>query len=177
MTTKKEPKEPKKKPAAKKKTAAPKKAAKPAAKEHREVKESVEETPKTSGTYFFAVGRRKSGIASVRLYPSGSGAFTVNDKPLKTYLPLEELQDAAKFPLKAVGMDATADVVARASGGGIRGQADALRLGVARALLKINPDFRATLKPLGVMTRDPREKERKKYGLKKARKAPQWAKR
>jgi len=176
MTTKKETKEPKKKPTAKK-TAKPaaKKTVKPAAKVHHEEKETV--AAAASGAYFFAVGRRKSGIASVRLYPSGSGAFTVNDKPLKTYLPLEELQDTAKFPLKAVGMDATADVVAHARGGGIRGQADALRLGVARALLKINPDFRATLKPLGVMTRDPREKERKKYGLKKARKAPQWAKR
>ncbi len=166
---------PKKAPAAKpvsskieKKPAAQKKA--PAAK-----KEAA--APRSEGNYFSAVGRRKSGIASVRLFVTGKGRLTVNGKPMVEYLPVEELQTAVLSPLKAVGMDATADVEARAAGGGIRGQADAVKLGIARALLKVNPDFRATLKPLGVLTRDPREKERKKYGLKKARKAPQWAKR
>ena len=79
--------------------------------------------------------------------------------------------------IKAVGINETADVIAQAHGGGIRGQADAVKLGIARALLVHNPELRATLKPLGVLTRDPREKERKKYGLKKARKAPQYSKR
>lgn len=130
-----------------------------------------------TGTYTYAVGRRKSGIAQVRLYMSGKGTITVNHKPMKDYFPVEELQDAILVPLKAAGIDATADVVAEARGGGIRGQADAVKLGIARALLVHNPDLRATLKPLGVLTRDPREKERKKYGLKKARKSPQWAKR
>lgn len=171
MTTKKEPVA--KKPAAPKKVAASKKAAAPKAaapkKEHA--------APAPTGSYFSAVGRRKSGIANVWLYTSGSGKFTVNGKDIKEYLPVEQLHDDAILPLKAVGMDQTADVVVKAEGGGIRGQADAIKLGIARALLKINPDYRATLKPLGVLTRDPREKERKKYGLKKARKSPQWAKR
>lgn len=131
----------------------------------------------TTGAYVYALGRRKSGIAQVRVYLKGSGTVVVNGKPMKEYFPVEDLQDAIMAPLKAVGMNETADVVAHARGGGIRGQADAVKLGIARALLVHNPDFRATLKPLGVLTRDPREKERKKYGLKKARKSPQWAKR
>lgn len=130
-----------------------------------------------TGKYVYALGRRKRGVAAVRVYLSGKGTIIVNSKPMKEYFPVDELQDAVLTPLKAVGMDATADVVASAHGGGIRGQADAVKLGIARALLVHNPDFRATLKPLGVLTRDPREKERKKYGLKKARKSPQWAKR
>ena len=113
----------------------------------------------------------------VRVYLSGKGNIIVNSKPMKEYFPVEDLQDGVLAPLKAVGMDANTDVVVSAHGGGIRGQADAVKLGIARALLVHNPDFRATLKPLGVLTRDPREKERKKYGLKKARKSPQWAKR
>lgn len=169
MTTKKETA---KKPAAKhapSKTGA--KAAKAvSAKKH-------ETTHEASGKYVYALGRRKSGVAMVRVYLSGKGAVTVNSKPMKDYFPVEDLQDGVLAPLKAVGMDATTDVVASAHGGGIRGQADAVKLGIARALLVHNPDFRATLKPLGVLTRDPREKERKKYGLKKARKSPQWAKR
>ena len=130
-----------------------------------------------TGKYVYALGRRKSGVAMVRVYLSGKGVITVNSKPMKEFFPVEDLQDAILVPLKAVGMDATTDVVASTHGGGIRGQADAVKLGIARALLVHNPDFRATLKPLGVLTRDPREKERKKYGLKKARKSPQWAKR
>lgn len=130
-----------------------------------------------TGEYFYALGRRKSGTAQVRVYLKGSGKLVVNDKPMTEYFPVEDLQDAIMVPLKAAGISETADVVAQAKGGGIRGQADAVKLGIARALLVHNPDLRATLKPLGVLTRDPREKERKKYGLKKARKSPQWAKR
>lgn len=130
-----------------------------------------------SGEYLYALGRRKRGTAMVRLYLKGNGTIIVNNKPMKEYFPVDELQDAVMVPLRAVGMDATADVIAVAEGGGIRGQADAVKLGIARALLVHNPELRATLKPIGVLTRDPREKERKKYGLKKARKSPQWAKR
>ena len=130
-----------------------------------------------AGSYVYAIGRRKSAIAQVRLYPSGKGSVTVNDKPLKEYLPVDEMNEAVIGTLKTLGLDATADVVVKAHGGGIRGQSDAIKLGIARAAVKMNPDTRATLKPLGYMTRDPREKERKKYGLKKARKSPQWAKR
>ena len=130
-----------------------------------------------SGAYHYALGRRKSGTAQVRVYLQGSGKIIVNDKAMKDYFPVADLQDAIMVPLKAAGVSETADVIAHAKGGGIRGQADAVKLGIARALLVHNPDLRATLKPLGVLTRDPREKERKKYGLKKARKSPQWAKR
>ena len=162
----------------KKETAAKKPAAKKApahkAAAHAEKKAVAHEA---TGKYTYAVGRRKSGIAQVRLYMTGKGTITVNHKPMTEYFPVEDLQDAILVPLKAAGIDATADVVAEARGGGIRGQADAVKLGIARALLVHNPDLRATLKPLGVLTRDPREKERKKYGFKTARKSPQWAKR
>ncbi len=168
---------PRKKTAAK--AAAPKAhkaAAKPA---HKPLEEKKAEATHAAheGTYFYALGRRKSAIAQVRLYLKGTGVITVNKKPLKEYLPVEDMQDSVHLPLKTLGLDSTADVVVEAHGGGIRGQADAIKLGISRAALKVNPDWRATLKPLGVLTRDPREKERKKYGLKKARKSPQWAKR
>jgi small subunit ribosomal protein S9 len=149
----------------------------------KKAKAASEEKPKKAaihepkGEYLYALGRRKSGTAMVRLYLSGNGTIVVNNKPMKEYFPVEDLQDAIMVPLRAVGMNETADVIAVAHGGGIRGQADAVKLGIARALLVHNPELRATLKPLGVLTRDPREKERKKYGLKKARKSPQWAKR
>ena len=161
MTTKKETTA--KKPAAKKAKAAaePKKA--PA--------------HEATGAYHYALGRRKSGTAQVRVYLKGSGKIVVNGKPMTEFFPVEDLQDAIMVPLKAVGMNETADVVAVTKGGGIRGQADAVKLGISRALLVHNPDLRATLKPLGVLTRDPREKERKKYGLKRARKAAQYTKR
>ena len=162
----------------KKETAAKKPAVKKAPAHKPAAEKKVQDVAhETTGSYVYAVGRRKSGIAQVRVYMSGKGTITVNRKPMKQYFPVEDLQDAILVPLKAAGIDATADVVAEARGGGIRGQADAVKLGIARALLVHNPDLRATLKPLGVLTRDPREKERKKYGLKKARKSPQWAKR
>ncbi len=160
MTTKKETT---KKPAAKKAKAAEEKP-----------KKAVHEA---TGEYHYALGRRKSGTAQVRVYLKGSGKIVVNGKPMTEYFPVEDLQDAILVPMKAAGISETADVVVQAKGGGIRGQADAVKLGIARALLVHNPDLRATLKPLGVLTRDPREKERKKYGFKKARKSPQWAKR
>jgi small subunit ribosomal protein S9 len=150
---------------------------KPANKKAAKKSAAKEHAHDVTGTYFYAVGRRKSGIAQVRLYLTGTGKITVNRKPMTEFFPVEDLQDSILVPLRAAGIDATSDVVAETHGGGIRGQADAIKLGIARALLVHNPDLRATLKPLGVLTRDPREKERKKYGLKKARKAPQWAKR
>jgi small subunit ribosomal protein S9 len=152
---------------------------KPAAKKAKAAEEKPKKAPvhEATGEYLYALGRRKSGTAQVRLYLKGSGKIVVNGKTMAEYFPVEDLQDAILVPLKAVGMNETADVVAQASGGGIRGQADAVKLGIARALLVHNPDYRPSLKPTGVLTRDPREKERKKYGLKKARKSPQWAKR
>lgn len=146
-----------------------------AAKAKAEAKKAPAHEP--AGEYVYALGRRKTGTAQVRVHLKGSGKIVVNGKMMADFFPVADLQDAILVPLKAAGISETADVIAVTKGGGIRGQADAVKLGIARALLVHNPDLRATLKPLGVLTRDPREKERKKYGLKKARKSPQWAKR
>jgi len=135
-----------------------------------------EKKAKRGDGYVYAIGRRKRAIAQVKLWVDGKGEITVNGMEFKKYLPTFEMQAAVLDPLQAVGMD-KANVEAKVLGGGTRGQAGAIRLGIARALLIINPEFRASLKKQGMLTRDPREKERKKPGLKKARKAPQWAKR
>ncbi|MEK9151932.1 MAG: 30S ribosomal protein S9 [Patescibacteria group bacterium] len=129
------------------------------------------------GGFAYAVGRRKTAVAQTRLWTAGTGEITVNGKPYAEYFPLFELRDTLTAPLKAVGHDGKVTITLKVSGGGIRGQADAARLGISRALLVVNPDYRGTLKGLGFLTRDDRKVERKKYGLKKARKAPQWAKR
>ncbi|MEK7108475.1 MAG: 30S ribosomal protein S9 [Patescibacteria group bacterium] len=131
----------------------------------------------TTEIYHYGLGRRKCAIAQVRVTPKGKGAFTVNGKPMTDYFPTNAWQSRLMEALKAVGMNETADVSARVLGGGVRSQADAVSLGIARALTKMEPELRATLKPHGLLTRDARVKERKKFGLKKARKAPQWSKR
>jgi small subunit ribosomal protein S9 len=124
-----------------------------------------------------ATGRRKEAIARVRIVP-GSGAWTVNGKPLEEYLPNKLHQQIAKEAFAETGLDGRFDVVARVTGGGMTGQAGALRLGVARALNAVDEEAnRPTLKKAGLLTRDSRIKERKKAGLKKARKAPQYSKR
>ncbi|MFS0884096.1 30S ribosomal protein S9 [Aeromicrobium sp. 179-A 4D2 NHS] len=124
-----------------------------------------------------ATGRRKEAIARVRLVP-GTGTWTVNGKPLEEYLPNKLHQQIAKEALAATGLLESFDVIARVTGGGMTGQAGALRLGVARALNAIDLEAnRPTLKKAGLLTRDARIKERKKAGLKKARKAPQYSKR
>ena len=127
--------------------------------------------------YIYALGRRKTSIAQVRLTLNGKGGVTVNGKKHVEYFPTLEMRDAVLAPLKAVGQDDKVDLVVITYGGGLTSQALAVRLGVSRALLKVNETYRGTLKKLGFLRRDPREKERKKYGLKKARKGPQWAKR
>jgi small subunit ribosomal protein S9 len=127
--------------------------------------------------YVYAVGRRKNAIAKTRLWMDGKGEVTVNDRKLKEYFPTFEYQEQVMAPLRAVGFDESANVALTVSGGGLRGQAEASRLGISRALLVFNPTYRGSLKPLGYLTRDARKKERKKPGLKKARKASQWAKR
>ncbi|MBI5621476.1 30S ribosomal protein S9 [Candidatus Falkowbacteria bacterium] len=129
-----------------------------------------------SGVYTEAVGRRKNASARVRLYDNQKSLFVVNGKPATEYLKTDKLIAAALQPLKVVGRQ-TMSVSVRVSGGGTVGQAEAIRHGVARALLKVDKDLRSALKPLELLTRDSREKERKKPGLKKARRAPQWAKR
>src|SRR5829696_591589 len=123
-----------------------------------------------------ATGKRKSAIARVILKP-GEGSYTVNGRHLDEYFPRVRLQRMASQPLEAAGYDTRMDVVARIHGGGVSAQANALRHGIARALVEADPALRAELKRRGYLTRDPREKERKKAGLKKARKRPQFSKR
>lgn len=127
--------------------------------------------------YLYGLGRRKEAIAKVRVYRKGSGKITINERDYTHYFPRFELQETLRGPLVTVGQLDAVDVVATVYGGGERGQADAVQLGIARALLKQNETFRVGLKRQGFLRRDPRVKERKKYGLKKARRAPQWAKR
>jgi len=122
------------------------------------------------------VGRRKESVVRVRLLP-GTGNFTLNGKTLDAYFPNKVHQQIVKEPLVALEKTEQYDVVAKLHGGGTSGQAGALRLAVARALIEVEPDDRPALKRAGFLTRDPRVKERKKYGLKKARKAPQYSKR
>jgi small subunit ribosomal protein S9 len=121
-------------------------------------------------------GRRKEAIARVRIAP-GTGQWLINDRPLEVFFPNKVHQQLISEPLVTLGAEGQFDVIARVSGGGVTGQAGALRLGIARALTLVDPENRATLKRAGFLTRDARIKERKKYGLKKARKAPQYSKR
>jgi small subunit ribosomal protein S9 len=121
-------------------------------------------------------GRRKEAIARVRISP-GSGQWRINERPLEDFFPNKVHQQLISEPLVSLGADGQFDVSARVTGGGVTGQAGALRLGIARALTLVDPENRATLKRAGFLTRDARVKERKKYGLKKARKAPQYSKR
>jgi small subunit ribosomal protein S9 len=121
-------------------------------------------------------GRRKEAIARVRIVP-GTGQWTINGRSLENYFPNKVHQQLVNEPFVTLGAEAKFDVVARISGGGVTGQAGALRLGLTRALIVVDPENRPALKKAGFVTRDPRVKERKKYGLKKARKAPQYSKR
>jgi small subunit ribosomal protein S9 len=129
-----------------------------------------------SGARYRATGKRKTAVARVILKP-GNGAYTVNGKPLDTFFPRPSLGRNIRQPLEAVGYDARMDVIVRVHGGGVSSQAGALRHGISRALLEADPNLRGELKRRGFLTRDPRVKERKKAGLKKARKKPQFSKR
>ena len=121
-------------------------------------------------------GRRKEAVARVRIIP-GTGQFELNGRTLEEYFPSRSHRMIVSAPLRAVGKEKEFDVLALLDGGGVSGQAGALRHGIARALLELDPELRPTLKGEGMLTRDAREKERRKYGLKKARKAPQYSKR
>ena len=125
---------------------------------------------------YFATGKRKGSIAKVKL-TSGKGKITVNGRDVREYFPFETLVMDLEQPLVLTNTKELFDVEVTTYGGGFRGQAGAIRLGITRALLEINPDLRKILKPAGLVTRDPRSKERKKYGLRKARRAPQFSKR
>ena len=121
-------------------------------------------------------GRRKGAVARVRLRP-GTGVITINKRPLENYFPNDTHRMILTEPLRLTATDETYDVDVTMHGGGVSGQAGALRLGIARSLIELDPELRSTLKRAGFLTRDAREKESKKYGLKKARKAPQYSKR
>ena len=126
--------------------------------------------------YFYGTGRRKKSVARVRLYP-GTGSITVNGKPVDEYFGLETLKLIIAQPFGVSETEGKFDVVANVQGGGLSGQAGAIRHGVARALLSADETYKPLLKKAGLLTRDPRMKERKKYGLKAARRAPQFSKR
>jgi len=126
---------------------------------------------------FWGTGRRKKAIARVRLIPGGNGTIVINDRAFEDYFPQGTLQYIVKQPLALLEVESKYDVMVNVVGGGYTGQAGAIRLGVARALLEAEEGCRPALKKEGFLTRDPRAKERKKYGLKKARRAPQFSKR
>jgi small subunit ribosomal protein S9 len=138
------------------------------------IKETAEE--KKTG-FLYAVGRRKQAIAAVKLHKNGKGKITVNGKLYSEYFPTEELEQIVSAPLKSVGQADKVDIEAKVLSGGKRGQAEAVRLGISRALVLLNINFKKNLRKAGFLTRDPRSKERKKPGLKRARRAPQWQKR
>ena len=125
---------------------------------------------------FYGTGRRKSSVARVYLVP-GTGKITINKKDIDAYLPLETLKVVVRQPLEATETTDKFDVLVNVKGGGLTGQAGAIRHGISRALLEVDADYRPVLKKAGFLTRAPRMKERKKYGLKKARRAPQFSKR
>ena len=132
---------------------------------------------KSKKPYYYGTGRRKSSVARVHLFPNGTGSITINGRDIEEYFGLETLKMVVRQPLNTTGVIGKVDVVATVTGGGVTGQAGALRHGISRALLEMDPEFRASLKAAGFLTRDPRMKERKKYGLKAARRAPQFSKR
>jgi small subunit ribosomal protein S9 len=127
--------------------------------------------------YMYGTGRRKSSVARVHLFPAGTGKITINGRDIDEYFGLETLKMVVRQPLNTTNTLGKVDIEATVEGGGVSGQAGALRHGISRALLLVNPEFRPLLKKAGFLTRDPRMKERKKYGLKAARRAPQFSKR
>ncbi|PSO54807.1 MAG: 30S ribosomal protein S9 [Cyanobacteria bacterium QH_8_48_120] len=137
----------------------------------------MQATESSDRVVYWGTGRRKTSVARVRLVP-GSGQLTINDRSGDDYFhDSPRYVWAAKAPLETLGLENEYDILVKAHGGGLTGQADAVKLGVARALCKLDPENRQPLKAEGYLTRDPREKERKKYGLHKARKSPQYSKR
>ena len=134
-------------------------------------------TYKTKRPYMYGTGRRKSSVARVHLIPNGSGVITVNGRDIDEYFGLKTLELIVRQPLNLTETVDKYDVIANVAGGGVSGQAGAIRHGITRALMEMDAELRPALKKAGFVTRDPREKERRKYGLKKARKASQFSKR
>lgn len=127
--------------------------------------------------YYYGLGKRKTAVARVRIYPNGKGNITVNDKPVEEFIKTSTGHHVIKSPLKLTGLIKTFDISVKVNGGGTSAQNDAIRHGISRALLEYNDTLRGTLKKAGFLTRDARVKERKKPGLKRARRAPQFSKR
>ena len=134
-------------------------------------------TYKSKKPYMYGTGRRKSSVARVHLIPGGTGVITINGRDIDEYFGLETLKLLVRQPMVTTNTLGKFDIEATVTGGGVTGQAGAIRHGVARALLLVDESYRAPLKAAGLLTRDPRMKERKKYGLKAARRAPQFSKR
>ncbi len=132
---------------------------------------------KSKKPYFYGTGRRKSSVARVHVFQNGTGAITINGRDIDEYFGLETLKLIVRQPLMATELMGKVDIECTVTGGGVSGQAGAIRHGVSRALLLMNEEYRPILKAAGFLTRDPRMKERKKYGLKAARRAPQFSKR
>ena len=132
---------------------------------------------KSKKPYHYGTGRRKSSVARVHLFPNGTGSITINGRDIDDYFGLETLKLIVRLPLDTTDLLGKVDIVATVTGGGVTGQAGAIRHGISRALLEMNAEYRPALKAAGFLTRDPRMKERKKYGLKAARRAPQFSKR
>ena len=132
---------------------------------------------KSKKPYHYGTGRRKSSVARVHLFPNGTGSITINGRDIDDYFGLETLKLIVRQPLDTTDLLGKVDIVATVTGGGVTGQAGAIRHGISRALLEMNAEYRPALKAAGFLTRDPRMKERKKYGLKAARRAPQFSKR
>ena len=132
---------------------------------------------KSKKPYHYGTGRRKSSVARVHLFPNGTGSIKINGRDIDDYFGLETLKLIVRQPLATTDLMGKVDIETTVTGGGVTGQAGAIRHGIARALLEMNPEYRPALKAAGFLTRDPRMKERKKYGLKAARRAPQFSKR
>jgi small subunit ribosomal protein S9 len=135
------------------------------------------ENTKKQTEYIRAIGRRKTSTAVVKLFKNGTSTFTINDKKSSEYFPTDELQKIIHEPVAKTKVAEKYDIVVTAKGGGIHSQAEAVRHGIARILASMDEELKTTVKKLGFLKRDPRAKERRKFGLKKARKSPQWSKR
>lgn len=149
-------------------------------KDEKNIKEKpspIQAKPEVKHDYIYAVGRRKTSVARVRLYQNGEGDIIVNNKKYDQYFPYFEWKDILLSPLKAAGMLKKLDFHIRVRGGGVKSQVEAIRCGISRTLVRMDENLRKTFKPLGYLTIDSRQKERKKPGLKRARRAPQWQKR
>lgn len=141
------------------------------------IKEAIAPAKRSRRGYVYAVGRRKSAVARVRLYEKEPAEIIINEKPLAAYFPFARHQNIVIAPLEAVGSTTKGKITVRVKGGGVNSQAESVRHAIARALVGVDPDARPVLKKNGFLKRDARVKERKKYGLKRARRAPQWQKR